>query len=418
MQINETDNNNSTYGSNSYLTEHVKTQIEQTSNASYNHKRPSKKNLTFKSITMNDPRIKTEDIKWLWPGFIEKGNINIICGEGGSGKTTLLLAMAACLIQREKWPGSYNCNKIEEENDNFLYLGQDDKYSIHVVPVMEKLLNRDREKKGKVRFESLIDNTTKEHKRFALAQDTFEVIENLKKENRYKKDKIGLIGIDPITRLVSNNKLLNNPNEIQKTLEPLREFCQKTGITIVGLMHASKANLKRPVNEMFTGCTAWRDYSRSMLAVIESTQDQKSLVLKIKGNRGKIRHGFLMPFKSLNDDLGYTNIQDLTVVEGKNEWLRSKFCLFKKENNRYEPRQSCKNDIINILKNSDKLLQSKIISTLKEKEDHGHSESKIYRSINDLIKEKKIIKFKLESLDYIGLNEKSDAKVLTSQNHI
>ena len=54
-------------------------------------------------INMND--VVTEEVAWLWPGYIPAGKLTIVRGNPGEGKTMLMMHVISRLTQGSPLPG-------------------------------------------------------------------------------------------------------------------------------------------------------------------------------------------------------------------------------------------------------------------------------------------------------------------------
>ncbi|MBN1514325.1 MAG: AAA family ATPase [Phycisphaerae bacterium] len=50
--------------------------------------------------------VQPEPIRWLWPGRIASGKLNLIAGDPGFGKSLITLDMAARISAGRTWPDS------------------------------------------------------------------------------------------------------------------------------------------------------------------------------------------------------------------------------------------------------------------------------------------------------------------------
>src|SRR5438067_10981845 len=53
---------------------------------------------------LNTDNIKSSKVNWLWPGFIPRGHVSLLCGPPGSGKSILALDLIARLTSAKGWP--------------------------------------------------------------------------------------------------------------------------------------------------------------------------------------------------------------------------------------------------------------------------------------------------------------------------
>ena len=77
--------------------------------------------------------ITSESVEWLWEGYIPRGMLTLIQGDGGEGKTTTALAIAAAVTTGKALPGG-----VASAPAPVILQNAEDSYPKKLKPMLEK----------------------------------------------------------------------------------------------------------------------------------------------------------------------------------------------------------------------------------------------------------------------------------------
>lgn len=245
--------------------------------------------------------IQPESIDWLWAGYLAKKKLHVFAGLPGSGKTTIAMSIGAIITSGGKFPD----NTQAKSGNIIVWSGEDDPRDTLVPRLLAGGANLEN-----VYFVGDV-NSNGEITTFDPAKHIILLSQAV--------DRIGsvsLLIIDPIVNAVSGDSHKNT--EVRRSLQPLVELANKTGIAIIGISHFSKGTSGRNPVERVTGSIAFGALARVVFAaakVENSDGDEKRIFTRAKSNIGPDGGGF------------YYGIQQIALQEpagiftSKIDWL-------------------------------------------------------------------------------------------------
>jgi putative DNA primase/helicase len=248
--------------------------------------------------------IASENISWLWDGWLASGKIHILGGAPGTGKTTLCMDLAAIISRGGFWPDG-----TKSILGNVIIWSGEDGLGDTLIPRLNKadaLLSN-------IHF---ITGITKGNKRrsfdpaldMELLQEKIEEIGNVK-----------LLVIDPIVSAVSGDSHKNA--EVRRSLQPLADLAIRFGIALIGVTHFTKGTVGRDPVERITGSLAFGALARVVLIAAKSQHKNENgstgrVFIRAKSNIGSDEDGFEYELQqgSLKDN---PNISTAHIVWGE-----------------------------------------------------------------------------------------------------
>ena len=187
--------------------------------------------------SLADLQEQTDDSRWLWKGYIPSGQLSGIAAFEGVGKTRFAIDLARRIYRDSLWPDSQP--PTFPKGTPTLWVcsdGQQDE-----VKATAKAFG--------MPDEAIYFNTPRDDPYGGTTLDQDEDRERL--ESFIGVVKPGLVFIDSLTYATSDD--MNTAKDTKSMMTPLRDLAQRTGTTIVSLLHLSKEG--QPLGRRIKGIT-------------------------------------------------------------------------------------------------------------------------------------------------------------------
>jgi RecA-family ATPase len=239
-------------------------------NKSYNEPR---KKFSLEMVSMD--QVEEKEPEWLIRGFIPKGAISLLAGDGGVGKTTIWCDIVAAI-------SSGNYTFFENEN-----------YSI-----IDK-----REPRKVMYFSSEDDMNTTLKRRLRVNGANMENIftirlsdirfQEIKYNSEYLKElvefhKPALLVFDPLQGFLPNNINMGYRNQMRNTLAPLNGFGEQLGVTTIIVCHTNKKSDVSARGRISDSSDIW-DISRNVFIVGHTGENDIRYLSHEKCNVAKLQ---------------------------------------------------------------------------------------------------------------------------------
>lgn len=315
---------------------------------------PNKINL----VSVSD--IKKERVEWFIPGYIPKGTITIIGGDGGLGKTSLWCNIASAI--------SNGTPCVLQENNDFLYpqgeviyfSGEDD-----TARVLRDRLEQNGANLDNIKTLPMDDDA------FTSLSIGGALIEGIIEARRPM-----LVIFDPIQQFIKNADM-SKRNDMRQIMTNLSKLGKKYGTTFILVMHTNKRDKIGSFRDKLSDSADLWDISRSVLA-LGRNQNNENFITHEKSNYGIRQNAILY------------HIENGKIIRDSIETERKTYVEFmggKSKADKTDMRLQCKNVYLD-------LLSSKKQSIKKDLEDRlsamGYSRNMIRQVYNDLIHEERI----------------------------
>lgn len=315
---------------------------------------PNKINL----VSVSD--IKKERVEWLIPGYIPKGNITIIGGDGGLGKTSLWCNIASAI--------SNGTPCVLQENNDFLYpqgeviyfSGEDD---------TARVLRERLEQNG-----ANLDNI----KTLPMGDDAFTslsiggaLIEGIIEARRPM-----LVIFDPIQQFIKNADM-SKRNDMRQIMTNLSKLGEKYGTTFILVMHTNKRDKIGSFRDKLSDSADLWDISRSVLA-LGRNQNNENFITHEKSNYGIRQNAILYHIengKIIRDSIETERMTYVELMGGKSKADKT------------DKRLQCKNVYLDLLSSEKQTVKKDLEDGLSAM---GYSRNMIRQVYNDLIHEERI----------------------------
>ena len=216
--------------------------------------------------------VQEQAIKWLWPGRIALGKLNMLAGDPGLGKSYIITDIAARVSTGAAWPDG----EANENPGGVLLVNAEDGLADTIKPRLRVAqANTDR-----VVFMPAID----EGRLFSLSKHL-----DILAWCAAQVPDLRLIALDPVSAFFSGVDSHKN-TDVREVLTPLADLAEKTGAAVCVVTHLNKGFGQAVYRGM--GSLAVTAACRSMWVVAKDPQDRaRRLFLPVKNNLGNDRMG-------------------------------------------------------------------------------------------------------------------------------
>lgn len=224
--------------------------------------------------------LKIIPIRWLWPGWLARGKLQILAGAPGTGKTTIAMSLAATVSNAGRFP----CGTPANRGNVLIWTGEDDPADTlapRLVASGADLAN--------VYF---VRGTVEEgaQRSFDPGRDIGLLVQEAKQIGN-----VQLLIVDPVVSAIIGDG--HKANDVRRGLQPLVDLAQILDCAVLGITHFSKGSSGRDPIERVMGSQAFGALARVVLvAAKESGSDDGSpsrrFVARAKSNIGPDGGGF------------------------------------------------------------------------------------------------------------------------------
>jgi putative DNA primase/helicase len=223
-----------------------------------------------------------EELRWMWPQKIPSGKMVFFTGKPDCGKTMCALDVAARVTTGADWPdGSKNdggpgrvliAASEDDPNDTLVPRLAAAGADLHNVEIVVGTVVTIKDKKRK-------KNTLN------LKRDAKMLIEAIKANPDIK-----LLILDPISSFLGDADQ-NKDKDIRPIMDALKTTCEKSGLTIIGLIHSNKRSDVDAIGKV-SGATALGASVRAVWGFSKDPEDKdKFHMAHVKGNLTKDKSG-------------------------------------------------------------------------------------------------------------------------------
>lgn len=299
---------------------------------------------------------------WLWDQKLPLARLIVFSGNPDCGKSVTTCDLIARFTTGTDWPdGKKNTH---ETADVLMLLAEDDPSEDTLPRLMAA--GADVKKVHHLKMVKIKQGAKTGERRLALDQDI-----DLMRKMLASKPEIKLIVLDPITGYFGNINM-NKEQEIRRVLEPLRDLCVETRVTIIAILHFNKRS-DVDVMHRVSGAVAITGVPRAVWAFGKDPEvEGEYLMTSVKGNKAKNKRG-----------LRYQIEERMTVVGGQPviKWLGESMKTAEDMVARKDPNDRASDKAVAFLKEILKDGKEQLCSYVtKAAESRGISESTLVRA--------------------------------------
>ena len=304
--------------------------------------------------------IKKERVEWFIPGYIPKGTITIIGGDGGLGKTSLWCNIASAISNGTPCVLQENNDVLCPQGEVIYFSGEDD-----TARVLRPRLEQNGANLDNIKTIPMDDDA------FTSLSIGGALIEDIIEARRPM-----LVIFDPIQQFIKNADM-SKRNDMRKIMTSLSKLGKKYGTTFILVMHTNKRDKIGSFRDKLSDSADLWDIARSIIA-LGRNQNNENFITHEKSNYGIRQNAILYHIengKIIRDSIETERTTYVELMGGKSKADKT------------DMRSQCKNVYLD-------LLSSEKQSVKKDLEDKlhsmGYSNNMIRQVYNDLIQEKRI----------------------------
>lgn len=211
--------------------------------------------------------IPPRPINWLWENMIPKGMVTVIEGWPGVGKSQVAIDIMARLSEGDCMPFT---GKPSKAGASILVAPEDPVDSVVWPRLKAAVANL-----GSIHYLKGLTrgNAASDKRRFLLTTTNLELL-----RHSIQDSPVELVYIDAVMGLLDGADA-NSDQEVRGILEPLADFADKTGISVLIGRHWSKGAGNRAAHEKGIGSIAWSGVARSVIQVGYNPDDKEVRLL-------------------------------------------------------------------------------------------------------------------------------------------
>jgi KaiC/GvpD/RAD55 family RecA-like ATPase len=239
------------------------------------------------------------ELQWLWPQRIPKGKITLFTGKPDSGKSLALLDFIARVSTgRDFADGSKN----ELGPRKILLAASEDDPVDTLIPRLKAAgadLTNIRIIEGTVvaMQKRKNDKVTRRRENLNLKRDVKLLLETIK-----EMPDLSLLALDPMTSFLGDADQ-NKDKEIRPIMDEITRVCNKSGITVVGIIHSNKRSDVDAVHKV-SGAGSLAAAVRAVWGFSRDTKDKEVCHMAfVKGNLGKVKSGINYSIEDTHVDI-------------------------------------------------------------------------------------------------------------------
>lgn len=209
-------------------------------------------------------------VRWLWEDRLALGTFGLVGGREGIGKSLCMLTIAADMT-RGRLPGVY-----AGQPKSVILAASEDSWEHTIVP---RLMGADADLARVYRVDVITS---------ALGTAELSVPDDLAElERLIPAHDVALVILDPLLSRLHAKLDSHKDAEVRLALEPIVVLADRTGCTVVGLIHVNKSGSTDALTSLM-GSRAFAAVARSVLFVMKDPEHEDSRVLGlVKNNLGR-----------------------------------------------------------------------------------------------------------------------------------
>ena len=304
--------------------------------------------------------IEKEYVEWLVPGYIPKGTITIIGGDGGLGKTSLWCNIASAISNGKPCVLQDNNDVLYPRGEVIYFSGEDD-----TARVLKDRLEQNGANLDNISTLQMDDDA------FTSLSIGGALIEDIIEARRPM-----LVIFDPIQQFIKNADM-SKRNDMRQTMTSLSKLGKRYGTTFILVMHTNKRDKIGSFRDKLSDSADLWDISRSVLA-LGRNQNGENFITHEKSNYGIRQNAILYHIENgriIRDSFEKERMTYVELMGGKSKADKT------------DMRLQCKNVYLDLLSREKQSVKKDLEDRLQPM---GYSKNMIRQVYNDLIQEQRI----------------------------
>lgn len=224
--------------------------------------------------------LKIVPIRWLWPGWLARGKLQILAGAPGTGKTTIAIALAATVSSAGRFP----CGTPANRGNVLIWTGEDDPADT----LAPRLVASGADLANVYFVRGTVEDG--EPRSFDPGRDIGLLLNEAKRIGN-----VQLLVVDPVVSAIVGDG--HKANDVRRGLQPLVDLGHSLDCAVLGITHFSKGSSGRDPLERVMGSQAFGALARVVLVAAKEVTSKddaptRRFVARAKSNIGPDGGGF------------------------------------------------------------------------------------------------------------------------------
>lgn len=235
----------------------------------------SDKNNKYDYVLQNAATTEEKAVEWIVPGYIPRGCITVIAGDGGVGKTSLWCSLVSAITtgKHSFLLGNTVPEEFQGESENVLALTAEDSWS-------HSLIGRLKKNGADLTKVEYIDPG---NENFAKLDFTSDYLKGL-----IEVHKPSVIIFDPVQSFVPVHMKMSDRNSMRKCFSSLMALGEEYGTTCIIIVHTNKQSGVWGRKRIADSADIW-DASRSILMTGMTVNSNLRYISQEKSNYGPLQ---------------------------------------------------------------------------------------------------------------------------------
>ncbi|MDE1162302.1 MAG: AAA family ATPase [Acidobacteriaceae bacterium] len=221
--------------------------------------------------------IEAKPIEWLWDGYLPKGKLTLLAGDGGTGKSTIAFSLAATIATAGQWPDGTLCNR----HGNVIIWSSEDDPADTIKPRL-MAMGADSARC------SIISGAVDENGQRQAFDPSCDI--DALRSAVASIGGVSLLIIDPIVTAVQGD--MHKANDVRRGLQTIVDFAAEMNCAVLGITHFAKGTAGRNSADRVIGSQAFAAFARMVWAAAKEEDSDRRVFTRAKSNNSPDTGGF------------------------------------------------------------------------------------------------------------------------------
>jgi RecA-family ATPase len=215
--------------------------------------------------------VETEQVSWLWKGWLALGKLSVVDGDPGLGKSATVLDIAARVSTGREFPDG---NRNGLGPGGVVVLSAEDALSDTIKPRLEAA----RANLERIASLAMLPDGSGHERLLSIPED----LGHLEAEIRRMEAK--LVVVDPLVAFFSKKVDAHKDQDVRRALAPLAAVADRTGAAVQLVRHLSKGEGKNPVYRGGGSIGIIGAARMGSLVAIDPKDEERRVLAPVKNN--------------------------------------------------------------------------------------------------------------------------------------